>query len=365
MYRKRLQSVVQLMLAASFLTSSLIATVEAARPCSSCYPGINRNRPRPTLRSANEVQSERRSVPEASSASSNRSTASDSTITNSSTSSTSSISIQQQPPAATPQTQMSSAYRPSQYAAAEPAKRSWLAPLAGVAAGLGLSKLFGGSANAGSSTGIYWLLLIVLGIALLWWFLRRRRSLQADQYDTQAPAYAAQPANIDSSTSLKEGWAADHESKDAFVNKKHTVSFASDPSFNTTANPKDKVLPDQNAFLHAARQYFLSLQAAFDKGDLEPFHDWMVPELRDDLIAQIKERNQAVNKTEILTLSADVLEEKADTDANWVTVRFNGTTREGSDPTPQAFNEAWHFKQCRRTSNDPWKLAGIDPLSDE
>ncbi len=346
MNKKRLQSVVQLMLAASFLASSLMTTVEAARAGSGRRSGVSRTRP--ALRSSNEIQSAR-SAPTATPSQSSPSAA------------------QPQPAPAANQNQLgTAAVRPIE-PSTSPAKRSWLAPLAGVAAGFGLAHLLGGSANAsaGDTTGIgmngLWL---VLGAAGLWWLWQRRRTAQkvSDQYATQAPAYAARPESNELER-VKQGWTSAHEIKDAFVNTKHTVSFASEPSFTTTGNPKEKVLPDQNAFLHAARQYFLSLQAAFDKGDLEPFRDWMVPELRDDLIEQIKERNQAVNQTEVLTLSADVLEEKADADANWVTVRFNGTTRESPDPTPKVFNEAWHFKQCRRTSNDPWKLAGIDPLT--
>jgi predicted lipid-binding transport protein (Tim44 family) len=346
MNKKRLQSVMQLMLAASFLASSLMTTVEAARAGSGRRSGVSRTRP--ALRSSNEIQSAR-SVPPA---------------TPSSPSSTQ--SQQAGSPAASQNQLGAAAARPAE-PSASPAKHSWLAPLAGVAAGFGLAHLVGGSANAsaGATSGIgmngLWL---VLGIAGLWWLWQRRRNAQkvSDQYAVQAPAYVARPENNELDR-VKQGWASAHEVSNAFANTKHTISFSSEPSFTTTGNPKEKVLPDQNAFLHAARQYFLSLQAAFDKGDLDPFRDWMVPELRDDLIEQIKERSQAANQTEVLTLSADVLEEKADADANWVTVRFNGTTRESPDPMPKAFNEAWHFKQCRRTSNDPWKLAGIDPLT--
>ncbi|MES2207969.1 MAG: Tim44-like domain-containing protein [Pseudomonadota bacterium] len=154
---------------------------------------------------------------------------------------------------------------------------------------------------------------------------------------------------------IKQSWISVDEADTLSPNPQRNV--ANEPLLTPQATPN--VVPDQNAFLHAARQYFLSLQAAFNKGDLEPFRDWLAPEFQDKLLMKIRERGQ----TEILTLNANVLKEKAGVDDNWVTVRFNGITRENPDPTPKTLNEAWHFKQSRHTANDPWKLARIDALT--
>ena len=151
---------------------------------------------------------------------------------------------------------------------------------------------------------------------------------------------------------IKQSWISIDTANSLSTNPQH----ASKPLLTT---PKVKIVNDQNAFLSAARQYFLSLQAAFNQGDLEPFRDWLAPEFQDNLLIKIKERG----RTEILTLNANVLQEKAGEDNNWVTVLFNGITRETPDVTPKILNEAWHFKQSLRTLNDPWKLVRIDALT--
>jgi len=241
-------------------------------------------------------------------------------------------------------------------AAAPSSGRSWLGPLAGLAAGFGLAHLFGsstpamadGGASSGGGSGWFWLLLLV-GVGG-WWLWRRRSTSMA---------------GAGSNYQDRDGWTPSTSTTTAFSNQKHTVSFSKEQPVAIEAAPSApsaSVLSDKEAFLQAARQYFMSLQSAFDKGDLEPFRDWMVPELLVDLSAQIRERGNAFNQTEVLTLSAQILDEKAESDANWVSVRFFGTTKEHPEPEPQSFNEAWHFKQCRFTSNDPWKLAGIEPI---
>jgi predicted lipid-binding transport protein (Tim44 family) len=88
----------------------------------------------------------------------------------------------------------------------------------------------------------------------------------------------------------------------------------------------------------------------------------MVPELFHDLMGQIQERGTTPNQTDVVTLNAIIIDERVENGVNWVTVRFSGAIREQANAAPQAFNEAWHFTQSCFTSNDPWKLAGIEPV---
>jgi predicted lipid-binding transport protein (Tim44 family) len=252
---------------------------------------------------------------------------------------------------------------------AQPSRRSWLGPLAGVAAGLGLAHLMGSSSSSyangnnpnmmdanssaygampnHSNGGFPWFWTLIL-VAAGWWLWKRRGNKQPGQSSTTT--------NHPSWTSPAAG--------SSFTDVKHTISYEHDlsqpPQQRELAS--DPILSDPNAFLQAAKQYFTSLQTAFDNGNLEPFRDWMLPELYTDLFTQIQERGQSANHTDVLALDAEIIDQKAEQEANWVTVRFHGTTREMPNPNPQTFNEAWHFKQFHQTPNDPWKLAGIEPI---
>lgn len=318
----RLQSVARILVAVCILASTTLTEVEAARAGSGRVVGTSRWRQ--TTPSSRPMGGQQRAAT----------------------------------PPQSPQPQPAVAPRPAAPVAPVGGGRSWLGPLAGLAAGFGLAHLLGSSTPAMADGGAashggfswFWILLLCAGG---WWLWKRRSAAMASE------GSSAVNMNNDSGS-----WTHSTSTDSAFSNVRHNVSFMNEPqhaSIGGTPSP-GAVLPDQEAFLHAARQYFTSLQAAFDKGDLEPFRDWMVPELQADLSAQIHERGNAFNQTDVVTLSAQVIDEKAEADANWVTVKFYGTTREHPNPEPQPFNEAWHFKQCRRTSNDPWKLAGIEPL---
>lgn len=317
----RLKSLVGVLLAVCVMTTATLSEVEAARAGSGRSSGVSRWRP--TSQPSRPVGGQR---PDSA-------------------------------PSGTPEPSRQAGPAPIAPVAAPSSGRSWLGPLAGLAAGFGLAHLFGSStpamadngASSGGGSGWFWLLLLV-GVGGWWLWRRRSTSMAGAGSDYQD----------------RGGWTSSTSTTTAFSNQKHTVSFSKEQPAVVEAAPSSaptaSVLSDKEAFLQAARQYFMSLQSAFDKGDLEPFRDWMVPELLVDLSAQIRERGNAFNQTEVLTLSAQILDEKAESDANWVSVRFFGTTKEHPEPEPQSFNEAWHFKQCRFTSNDPWKLAGIEPI---
>jgi predicted lipid-binding transport protein (Tim44 family) len=186
------------------------------------------------------------------------------------------------------------------------------------------------------------------------------------KYKRAGAGYVYGRSTTQSEDSLFNTWSSiPHAVDTAFINTKHTVSIHKefDPKGEIKeAHRSGSILPDHPAFLNAAKQYFLALQAAFDKGELDSFRDWMMPEMHADLVEQIQERQGAFSQTEVLTLNALIMDERVEEGTNWVTVKFNGTTRDHPNLNVITFNEAWHFTQSCFSSNDPWRLAGIDPI---
>ena len=59
---------------------------------------------------------------------------------------------------------------------------------------------------------------------------------------------------------------------------------------------------------------------------------------------QLDERGDAPNKTEVITLNAELLDVSKQFDSTIASVRFTGSIKENDDPITQ-LDEIWHFRQ--------------------
>lgn len=221
--------------------------------------------------------------------------------------------------------------------AATPPRNRWLAPLAGIAAGLGLGALlshFGmGGALGGGIGGLLLMGALVIGGLMLY----RRLS--------GAPAAGSFGGNT-------HPWP-----EPAAVPPTPVV-----PADSAASSPKDWTIPagfDVPGFQRQARVDFIRMQAAWDKGDIEDIRAFTTPEMFAEIRLELSDRGVAANYTDVVECTAELLGmEILANGAQLASVLFTGTLREEVGAPAQAFREVWNFLRHDGDSSD-WLLAGI------
>jgi predicted lipid-binding transport protein (Tim44 family) len=241
-------------------------------------------------------------------------------------------------------------------AAAAPAaapKRSWLGPIAGIAAGLGIAALMS-HLGLGEAFGNF---IVMLLLALVAFFVIRfvmRRFFAARR---PAVAYGAAPAAGAGATAPQVSWPGG------------AAAPRAEPRLDAPAAPPDAAAAvtkafvpavfDAEGFERAAKMIFLRLQAANDSGDLEDLRSFTTPEMFAALKLDILDRGSAKQTTDVLRVEAKVLDVADEAAQQIVSVRFSGEAREEEGAAPVAFNEVWHLVRPHDESRS-WAVAGIE-----
>lgn len=224
----------------------------------------------------------------------------------------------------------------------QPPKRSWMGPLAGLAAGLGLAALMS-HLGFGEEFGsiVLMALLAFAAIVLVRMLLRR------------ANGPVASPAGAPGGTMHYAGSGSTDSTR---ANTPNTMPPA---AASATSAAGDF---DANAFERQAKLNFIRLQAASDAGNLEDIRSFTTPEVFAELSLQMGEREPGVHKTDVLELDAAVLDVSELDGQHVVTVRFSGMLREEEGATPSQFEELWHLVKPVSGSGG-WRVAGLQQIS--
>ena len=216
---------------------------------------------------------------------------------------------------------------------AAPQKRSWMGPIAGLAAGLGLAAL---ASHFGFGEGMAnFLMLALLAMAafmLFRYFVRRNAPAPAMQYagmpHNSPAAFDTTPAALGSSAAAR--------------------TFP--PGF------------DADAFAREAKLNYIRLQAAFDAGNLDDLRAFTSPEVFAEVRMQLAERGEAAQTTDVMSLDAEVLQAVDEGNYHIVSVRFTGLVREAADLAPTPLDEIWHLTKPI-DGHGGWVIAGIQQQS--
>lgn len=255
-------------------------------------------------------------------------------------------------PAATPGTTAPAAAA----APATPPKRSWMGPLAGIAAGLGLAALMshlGMGAEFGSLLTM--VLFAVAAVFLVRFLLRRFGPSAANRHAMSAP-HSMQYAGAGSS--------GDHgrpERAPAFGSGS-TAQSASPTSLSVTpAAVAGSSLPpgfDGPAFERIAKLIFIRMQAANDAGNLDDLRQFATPEMFATFRLELQDRKGNTQQTDVVQLDAQVLDFAQEAERQIVSVRFHGLIREEKEASAAPFDEVWHLVKPVDGSRE-WAIAGI------
>lgn len=243
-------------------------------------------------------------------------------------------------------------------AAAAAPRRSWLGPIAGLAAGLGLAALFSHlGLGEGLANFVMLALLVVVAVVALRWLLRRfapgaskgaayaMAGAGANAQRTAQPASPAMPPRQPTPAALTSP----------------PIVVPSGTGVQPAAQP---VLPadfDAAAFQRISKMIFIRMQAANDKADLNDLRAFTTPELYASLRLDLQERGSGTQQTDVVTLDADLLDFAQENDRQLVSVRFHGLIREESHSGAEPFDEVWHLVRPLDGGGASWAIAGIQP----
>ena len=118
---------------------------------------------------------------------------------------------------------------------------------------------------------------------------------------------------------------------------------------------------DTAGFERNAKVNFIRLQAANDAGDLDDIRDFTTPGMFAELRLEIAERGTAIQKTEVVSINAEVMEVDEGPERYLVSVRFTGAIQDGAAQSEQSFDEIWHLMKPRQGSSG-WVLSGIQQM---
>lgn len=245
-------------------------------------------------------------------------------------------------------------------AAAAPAKRSWLGPIAGLAAGLGLAALLShfGLGEGFASMLMLVLLAVVAFVAIR--FLMRRFMPQPAAPMARAGGPAGQVAwpAPGSAASAGPGPSAP-EVPSAAVEPPLAANDA--PARPAAAPVFVPASFDHEGFERAAKLIFIRLQAANDAGDLDDLRSFTTPEMYASIRLELQERGSARQQTDVVRVEARVIDVAEESERQVVSVRYTGEVREDAGTAPVAFDEVWHLVKAREGRD--WAVAGIEQMA--
>jgi predicted lipid-binding transport protein (Tim44 family) len=118
---------------------------------------------------------------------------------------------------------------------------------------------------------------------------------------------------------------------------------------------------DVAGFLKAAKQNFIRLQDANDRGDLDALREMTTKELFATLAADVAGRGASPQLTDVKALEAELLEVLTEGEHHRASLHFRGLIRETADTPAESFEEIWNLE--KPVSGDTgWLLAGIQQL---
>lgn len=247
-------------------------------------------------------------------------------------------------------------------AAAKPAPQAippkpaspWKGILGGALLGLGLGALlshFGlGGAMASMLSTILMVALLAMAGMFIYRMFRRRKAADSGMqpvYGGAAPGYAPEIGSGIGSTQPA---------------MRQAVPFASgaEPVGSAAWSvPADFDVP---GFLRHAKTYFIRLQAAWDKADLNDIREFATPEMFAEVTMQIQERGTSSNNTDVVSLDAELLGIETLDNTYLASVKFSGMIKESDNAPAAPFTEIWNLSKPQ-SGQGGWVLAGIQQSS--
>ncbi|WP_462380413.1 Tim44 domain-containing protein [Pseudomonas sp. Marseille-QA0892] len=240
-----------------------------------------------------------------------------------------------------PANQNQAAAQPGRQAAAAGGASRWMGPLAGLAAGGLLAAMFMG----GAFEGIQFMDILIFGLIafLIFRFLAARRRQQQQQ----------QPAPAGHAPFQREA----QNEQPAAANRNF---------FGGSLSPAAGAAPVINApawfneerFLAAAREHFMSLQQHWDSNEMDKISEFVTPKMHEFLKRERAELGEGYQSTYIDDLVVQLDGVDDDAEKTTATLTFTGVSKTSRFDQGEAFSESWRMERAQG-DNQPWLVAGI------
>jgi predicted lipid-binding transport protein (Tim44 family) len=270
---------------------------------------------------------------------------------------------QDRAPASTSPTAGSSSTAAPAGANAAPSK-SWMGPVAGIAAGLGLAAL-ASQLGFGEELASMLMMGLMLAFAVLAiGYVMRKRAVSKSYKNGMNTGL--QYSNVGAGETGKEsGREKNTLAYKAYMRSQGKNSVNSNIGSSIgKAYVTSRSIPagfDTIGFENNAKANFLSLQTANDSGDLEYIRQLTTHDLFSHIKQDFAERGTNAQKNHVQNLNAEVIEVVEDADQYLVSVRFSGALRDSSGVNEESFDEVWHLVKPLQ-GNSGWLLSGIQQM---
>lgn len=243
-------------------------------------------------------------------------------------------------------------------AAAKPSS-PWKGILGGALLGLGLGALLSHLGIGGALASMISTILMVGLLAAAAFFIYRmltRKKGGAMARNGMQPAYAGGVATPEIGSGIQQPQAAAQPA--AF----QSPSFQSGSDAVNTAPAGVPADFDTAGFLRHSKTYFIRLQAAWDRADVNDLREFTSPEMFAEMKQQLLERGASANHTDVVSLDAELLGVETIDNEYLASVQFSGMIREAENAPAEPFTEVWNLSKPVSGAGG-WVLAGIQQLS--
>jgi predicted lipid-binding transport protein (Tim44 family) len=244
-------------------------------------------------------------------------------------------------------------------------KRSWMGPIAGLAAGLGIAALLSHFGMGEGLANVMTMLLIAAAAFFVIRFLLRRfgpGAAKAAAAGGPNGMRLATAGGAPMSRAAEPGW-----SSGPGATPGHGLAGASaglggaaglGAASGAAAVGHIPAGFDTAGFERIAKLIFIRMQAANDAGDLNDLRQFATPEMFATFKLDLQERGAAKQQTDVVQLEAEVVDVESTAEQQVVSVRFHGLIREEQDTGATRFDEVWHLVKPADGSRE-WAIAGI------
>ena len=227
--------------------------------------------------------------------------------------------------------------------------RKWLGPIAGIAAGLGVAALL---SHLGLGEGLASVLSMVLLAGLAFMVIRFALSF-FNRQKTQAAGTGVYGGDF------RKAQDSMHFKREQTPPPASPNVFQTPPASSGSTNAlKQASHVDSEAFLRTAKGFFIRLQTANDKKDMDDLRRFLTPEMFAETQLQIMERGAEVQTSEVVSLNATLVSLVTEDSHDIGSVRFTAQLKMNGALMPEDVSEIWHFTKWSNHANE-WSLAGI------
>lgn len=223
--------------------------------------------------------------------------------------------------------------------------------LGGLATGLGIGYLlshFGlGDAAASFITGL--LIAMLAGFAIMFLIRRLLPAISGAGQQSNILSGGMQRANLDPNARQEPAFTPASNAFAGVGVEPETFQSTLPPGF------------DERTFLENAKQYFVSLQKAWDQGDLASLQEFTTPEMFATISQDLAGRADSPNQTDVVSINARLLGIETADSHYFCSVQFSGVIREQQGAPASDFSEIWNLSKPVEGPGG-WVLAGISQL---